>query len=108
MPEASPSSSITQLIAVIAAVAVTVSAANGDILLGYEWRNFGPPANDSAAPHPETGFADADELRKQALFFRPVVILCGASAYPRAVNSGELQGFAEEVDAPSKAEVRFP
>ena len=58
--------------------------------------------------HPETGFADTDELRKQALFFRPVLILRGASAYPHAVDSGKFQEIADEVDAPSKPEVHFP
>merc|ERR1719469_1039834 len=33
--------------------------------------------------HPVTGLIDFDELRKQALLFRPAMILCGASAYPR-------------------------
>ena len=33
--------------------------------------------------HPETGIIEYEELRKQALFFRPAMILCGASACTR-------------------------
>eukprot|EP00871_Galdieria_phlegrea_P003105 jgi/Galph1/3796/GphlegSOOS_G2503.1 len=33
--------------------------------------------------HPETGFVDYDKLEENALTYRPKLILCGASAYPR-------------------------
>ena len=36
--------------------------------------------------HPEMGIIEYEELRKQALFFRPAMILCGASAYPRTID----------------------
>jgi glycine hydroxymethyltransferase len=35
------------------------------------------------AVHPETGVVDYDELEKQAMIFRPKMIIAGASAYPR-------------------------
>merc|ERR1740139_583504 len=37
--------------------------------------------------HPETGLIDFDKLRETALVFRPAMILCGASAYPRIIDS---------------------
>ena len=36
--------------------------------------------------HPEMGIIEYEELRKQALFFRTAMILCGASAYPRTID----------------------
>merc|ERR1719373_402922 len=36
--------------------------------------------------HAETGLIDFDTLRETALVFRPAMILCGASAYPRVVD----------------------
>merc|ERR1719324_1343587 len=46
--------------------------------------------------HPETGLIDFDELRKQALLFRPAMILCGASAYPRVVDFKKFKEIADE------------
>ena len=40
-----------------------------------------------------------EELRKQALFFRPAMILCGASAYPRTIDFARFRAIADEVDA---------
>merc|ERR1719357_693299 len=36
--------------------------------------------------HPETGLIDFEKLRETALVFRPQMILCGASAYPRVID----------------------
>merc|ERR550514_1642644 len=36
--------------------------------------------------HPETGLIDFEELRKQALLFRPKMIIGGSSAYPRIID----------------------
>merc|ERR1712232_509817 len=47
--------------------------------------------------HPDTGLIDFDELRKQALLFRPAMILCGASAYPRIIDFGKFREIANEV-----------
>jgi len=49
--------------------------------------------------HPETGLIDFAELRKQALLFRPQMILCGASAYPRVIDFGKFREIADEVGA---------
>merc|ERR1712151_958946 len=49
--------------------------------------------------HPDTGLINFDELRKQALLFRPSMILCGASAYPRIVDFAKFKEIANEVGA---------
>merc|ERR1712183_190678 len=49
--------------------------------------------------HPVTGLIDFDELRKSALVFRPQMILCGASAYPRIVDFSKFRAIADEVGA---------
>merc|ERR1712178_264311 len=46
--------------------------------------------------HPETGLIDFDELRKQALLFRPAMIICGASAYPREIDFKKFKEIADE------------
>jgi len=55
--------------------------------------------------HPETGLIDFDELRKQALIFRPAMILCGASAYPRVVDFAKFRAIADEVGALLMADI---
>merc|ERR1711977_467525 len=55
--------------------------------------------------HPETGLIDFDELRKQALLFRPAIILCGASAYPRVIDFGKFKAIADEVGALLMADI---
>merc|ERR1711879_997088 len=49
--------------------------------------------------HHETGLIDFEELRKQALLFRPAMILCGASAYPRIIDFAKFREIADEVGA---------
>jgi glycine hydroxymethyltransferase len=49
--------------------------------------------------HPETGLIDFDALRQQALVFRPAMILCGASAYPRIIDFAKFREIADEVGA---------
>jgi len=49
--------------------------------------------------HPETGLIDFEELRKTALIYRPAMILCGASAYPRVMEWGKFREIADEVGA---------
>jgi len=46
--------------------------------------------------HPETGLIDFDALRKQALLFRPAMIICGASAYPREIDFKKFREIADE------------
>merc|ERR1719181_2038866 len=48
---------------------------------------------------PQTGYIDFDSLRKSALVFRPQMILCGASAYPRVVDFSKFAEIAKEVGA---------
>eukprot|EP00448_Togula_jolla_P006835 CAMPEP_0170613060 /NCGR_PEP_ID=MMETSP0224-20130122/24067_1 /TAXON_ID=285029 /ORGANISM="Togula jolla, Strain CCCM 725" /LENGTH=813 /DNA_ID=CAMNT_0010938629 /DNA_START=39 /DNA_END=2480 /DNA_ORIENTATION=- len=55
--------------------------------------------------HPETGLIDFDELRKQALLFRPAMILCGASAYPRIIDFAKFREIATEVGALLMADI---
>merc|ERR1712048_165843 len=55
--------------------------------------------------HHETGLIDFEELRKQALLFRPAMILCGASAYPRVIDFGKFREIADEVGALLMADI---
>merc|ERR1712100_151724 len=55
--------------------------------------------------HHETGLIDFDELRKTALVFRPAMILCGASAYPRIIDFGKFREIADEVGAILMADI---
>jgi glycine hydroxymethyltransferase len=38
---------------------------------------------DANSVSPETGLIDFDELKKLAALFKPALIVCGGSAYPR-------------------------
>ena len=52
--------------------------------------------------HSEMGIIEHEELRKQALFFHPAMILCGASAYPRTVDfAGSLFVMSKRNDSTS-------
>merc|ERR1712118_3030 len=55
--------------------------------------------------HPETGLIDFDALREQALVFRPAMIICGASAYPRVVDFAKFREIADEVGAYLMADI---
>jgi len=55
--------------------------------------------------HPETGLIDFDELRKAALLFRPSMILCGASAYPRIIDFAKFREIADECGAYLMADI---
>merc|ERR1711971_1227512 len=55
--------------------------------------------------HPETGLINFDELRENALLFRPAMILCGASAYPRVIDFGKFREIADEVGALLMADI---
>ena len=48
---------------------------------------------------PKTGIIEYEELRKQALNFRPAMILCGASAYPRTIDSARFGAITVEMGA---------
>merc|ERR1719493_281205 len=55
--------------------------------------------------HPETGLIDFEKLREQALIFRPAMILCGASAYPRVIDFRKFREIADEVGALLMADI---
>merc|ERR1719210_2343506 len=55
--------------------------------------------------HPETGLIDFDKLRESALVFRPQMILCGASAYPRVIDFSKFREIADEVGAILMADI---
>merc|ERR1711988_720443 len=55
--------------------------------------------------HHETGLIDFDALRQQALLFRPAMILCGASAYPRVVDFKKFREIADECGALLMADI---
>jgi glycine hydroxymethyltransferase len=47
----------------------------------------------------ETELIDFDEVRSLAKEHRPKLILCGGSAYPRAIDAEKFREIADEVDA---------
>jgi glycine hydroxymethyltransferase len=49
--------------------------------------------------HPQTGLVDYDKLEEQAFTYRPKMIICGASAYPREWDYPRLRKIADEVGA---------
>merc|ERR1711957_1057580 len=55
--------------------------------------------------HPETGLINFEALRETALVFRPAMILCGASAYPRVVDFAKFREIADEVGALLMADI---
>merc|ERR1712127_826953 len=52
-----------------------------------------------------TGMIDFEDLRKQALLFRPAMILCGASAYPRVIDFARFREIANECGALLMADI---
>lgn len=46
---------------------------------------------------PDTGLIDFKQLRERALLFRPQMIICGASAYPRTIDFPKFREIANEV-----------
>merc|ERR1712050_159742 len=51
------------------------------------------------------GLIDFEKLRESALVFRPAMILCGASAYPRVVDFRKFREIADEVGAILMADI---
>merc|ERR1719210_2461590 len=51
------------------------------------------------------GLIDFEELRKNAIIFRPAMILCGASAYPRTIDFAKFREIADEVGALLMADI---
>jgi len=52
-----------------------------------------------------SGLIDFEDLRKNALVFRPAMILCGASAYPRVIDFAKFREIADEVGAILMADI---
>merc|ERR1712003_53741 len=55
--------------------------------------------------HPETGLIDFVELRKNALVFRPAMIIAGFSAYPRTLDFSKFRAIADECGALLMADI---
>merc|ERR1711934_716512 len=55
--------------------------------------------------HPDTGLVDFEDLRKKASIFRPAMIICGFSAYPRHVDFAKFREIADEVGAVLMADI---
>jgi len=55
--------------------------------------------------HPQTGLIDFDALRSTALTFRPSMIVCGASAYPRIMDFAKFKEIADECGALLMADI---
>ncbi|KAH0450465.1 hypothetical protein IEQ34_021157 [Dendrobium chrysotoxum] len=49
--------------------------------------------------NPTTGFLDYDKLEEKALDFRPKLIICGGSAYPRDWDYGRFRSIADKCAA---------
>merc|ERR1711920_721381 len=49
--------------------------------------------------HPETGLIDFEKLRETAMVFRPAMILCGASAYPRDWDYARMRKICDATGA---------
>ncbi|KAG6915685.1 hypothetical protein DXG01_010413 [Tephrocybe rancida] len=54
---------------------------------------------------PETGLIDYENLTSQAKIFKPRLIICGASAYPRDWDYGRLKATAEKEGAYLMADI---
>ncbi len=55
--------------------------------------------------NPETGLIDYDEVEEIAQEFKPRLIICGASAYPREIDFKRFREIADSVDAYLMADI---
>jgi glycine hydroxymethyltransferase len=55
--------------------------------------------------HHETGLIDFEGLRRDALVFRPAMIIAGFSAYPRVLDFAKFREIADEVGALLMADI---
>ncbi len=53
----------------------------------------------------QTFLLDYDQIRLHALKFRPKLIICGASAYPRTIDFAKFRSIADEIGAYLMADV---
>ncbi len=49
--------------------------------------------------HPETRLLDYDAIEKQARYLKPLILLAGYSAYPRAIDFKRMRAIADSVGA---------
>ncbi len=56
----------------------------------------------------EKGFIDFNQVRERAKEFRPKLIVCGASAYPRLIDFKKFKEIADEVGARVLADIAHP
>jgi glycine hydroxymethyltransferase len=49
--------------------------------------------------HPETGLINYEEMEAQALLFRPKILICGSSAYPREWDYKRIRDIADKAGA---------
>jgi glycine hydroxymethyltransferase len=56
----------------------------------------------------ENGLLDYKEIEKKALSFKPKVIVCGASSYPRIINFKRLASICKKVKAYLMADLSHP
>jgi len=49
--------------------------------------------------HPETGLINYEEMEAQAMLFRPKMLICGASAYPRDWDYKKIREIADKCGA---------
>ncbi|AEA34264.1 serine hydroxymethyltransferase [Hippea maritima] len=90
----------------------------GDRLLGMDLTNGGHLTHGSRVNfsgklfisfgygvNPETGLIDYDEVAAIADEFKPRLIVCGASAYPRTIDFKKFREIADSVDAYLMADI---
>jgi len=56
----------------------------------------------------KTGLLDYNAIEKQALNFKPKMIVCGASSYPRKINFKKLQQICRKINAYLVADLSHP
>ena len=85
---------------------------NGDTVMGLDLAHgghltHGSPVNFSGQlfnfvsyhVHPDTGRVDFDEVWNLARKYKPKMIICGGSAYPRFIEFEQFREVVDEVDA---------
>ena len=90
----------------------------GDRLLGMDLSNGGHLTHGARVSfsgklyisfgygvNPETGLIDYDEVQAIAEEFKPRLIVCGASAYPRIIDFKKFREIADSVDAYLMADI---
>ena len=75
-------------------------AAGGHLTHGYRHNVSGKMFEaHSYGVHPETHLLDYDAIEKQARYLKPLILLAGYSAYPRAIDFKRMRAIADSVGA---------